>query len=610
MAKPTLQDLTARRQQIETELAASQARLDEIERVRRVQEIKDRQAAMDAERAQQIRARLATMQGQKPPQPTARQKAEAAIPKPSQDPASATQVPQGAPPTIPTGGAPGAKPEDIKGAAAVKAAGSGQPSEEPGLLSRIDQGVRQAAAFIDPLRGPQEAAAQLTRGESAVEAQRAIAKNPEARRMALVQGLETAGRVGGLVGGPVGSAALGTAGAGAGSIIADLSEGKAPDFGAAALEGGFSLVPDVAVRAVKGTAKFLRKAPGAIADSGPIGGVGKALGAGDTAAAKEANELALEQAGAQNIRELARQKTTKFSRERGKELFKLASQAEDKLSTAQLGEMLADNFDEVEWKPIKKFLGRIEPPPGKDPRSFARQTAEAFDKIRSGDSNITGMDLDALQQVRSQMKKMKAKSDELTDIERFVDTIDDFMINGEVVSGTGQGSGVLLQARRHWANHVRAEAFADFVTKTVSKTKSKADGFELELGTLIDGFERPGILSKRNKEFVESLQRNGEAEPILTWAKNMGEGFKQIKVIGKELSKQEVTDAMTHLMSSPQGRVRLTRALRTSNGQIREQLLMSMLTATVREAVPDEQASQAINQAGQSVQQRIPGVGL
>ena len=611
MVEATLDQLMARRQDLEAQLAQSQARLDELDRVRKIQALKQRQQELKAQKIEALKVRQAELKGQSPPQTTPLQRAEAEIPRTPQDPASATQVPQGAPPTIPTGGTPGQKPEDIKGAASLKAAGSGKPDPFASALAEVGQ-LPQAGNLTPGA----ESVARDIPGFAAE-----VAQNPAVRREVIISGSELAGRVaGGVAGGVAGPAGAaggafvgGAGGSAVGSVLADLAEGKAPNFGAASLEAGLSVVPDTLVTGAKAAGKSVKAAAeGRGLVGGALTGLGRTFRVGEKPVKRSINQAVAKNEAAKELRKRATDKLVNFNRQQASDLFDAATATGDKLSVTGFTDPLKRSFDGKEWKKVQGALGRMEPPPGKDGKGFADGVMESLDLIRQGKPNVQHLDIGTLQHVRSQMRKMAEKTSDPAQKDRLLrmkDTVDDYINNGPTVGGTGEGSQLLREARRHNVRAIQNEEFDEFVKQSITPTAKSGKGFDFKLNKLIDALDSPK--KGRQARVTKGLKEQGDFDGIRRWASNMADSFEKIEVRGDILTSEQVSEIMADQIQKPAFRAMLNRSARDNNGIIRQEAIISFINASRRGVTSsNENLSQRINQAGQSIQQRIPGVGL
>jgi hypothetical protein len=605
MAEPTLEELTANRKAIEAQLAESTAKIEEMERVREIQIIKNELARRDAEEAQIIRNELARRNGQQPQKQTELQKAEAEIPRTPQDPASATQVPQGAPPTIPTGGAPGQKPEDRQGAAALKVAGGGKPDATQGFQNPIMDMLGIGGALQATPEPVKQAVGQTLPAQDV----KALVENK--RDVAI-----TAGEIGGAavglaatpVLGPFGPISGAAAGAGGMSMVMDVLEGKDVDHGKAALEAGFSTGTSMLGRFIlKPAAKLTGRALDRLGITDRAGEITRKFFQGTKAKtpfekklAKEQNLAIAEQQGAEALQKRAADQMANFNRARSSEFFEAASESGDKLSTQGIKDGLSDRFEDEEWKLIRGELRKIAAPEinGKKLTNFGPGVAKQMDEMRVGESPIQAVRIEVMQQIRSQIQKKAVKTADGAKkdaLDSFVDFIDDQILNGQVVSGTGQGSEALLKGRSSWRKALQTEKFSQLVNRNITKSDKLAQGSSLNLGGLKDMMDHPK--PGREAELIGSMKELGTFDSLRTWVGNMQESFRRVGMETRFLDEEQVSEILWDTVQNPTQRALLGRAIRDNAGEIPFEVLRSLANGARRRAMGVEAQEDFARQA-------------
>ena len=382
---------------------------------------------------------------------------------------------------------------------------------------------------------------------------------------AAASGGELIGRLVGAPLGPVGSAISGGAGAALTLGVSRLARGEKVSPGELAMEFGLSVLPDAVVPAVK------RGAQRILSRSRP--GIEKAT-----------------QLGAERARDLPEELFKSKPQQEIDQLFDQMRATGTKLDAEDFRKPI-QNLTDDSFRTIKEALGQIKAPPNKDVGQFREGTKQFFENLRTG-GKAPGVDLGALNHVRSQLQKQafrlgpnNAKAPVLFN---FIDSIDEFMDNAKVVSGTPGGIELRKVATLESARAKFQDEFASFIENRVSRTTSSGRKQTLNLGNLERMLRRPETRSaERASKALEFIAKQGgnSKEEMLEFFENMKKVNLEPALLNKTGGLSAVfVDFLANIAGArPATRARFNRLVRDNDDTISRNIMALTINALRRE---------------------------
>lgn len=364
----------------------------------------------------------------------------------------------------------------------------------------------------------------------------------------------------------------GPAGAGAGVIAESyLKRGQAPPAEAVLKEIGLSAIGDIGEGVLRGAGRqLLRNTPG-----------GKAIRFDE--AAREARELP-----GLSFEPLPEARIAAMFEGVNKAGVKV--DAED--ISGYLHDTLSGKVDELASEVSR--IDRVNKTGGR--------FRQGFDALRAKDSKITGVRIDQLQQLSSELRKRINKLPESYEARQlmmdFRETIDDTLFNAPGRGAAGaqapQAQALLAEARKQYARSKAAEELGDLIEKHVSSTPDlslasfnvRGMANELRRGTssISKHVNRALELTPGAKDrFDDSLEAIAKEYGKLEFSMADTSGFRRLPLVaglGRMLSTAMLTDS---------GRELFTQAVLHGRGTISPNLLGAAANAGRRELFPSEE---------------------